>query len=1150
MRKGSIILVIFMLLILTDLRQGDMYLYAMEKTEYDGGSLVSFSMSGTEEEVKTLQADEQQNLLLEGREVAIEKIELSTNSIVMYEGESYPLKVRKYPHSSDETYRISTSAPSVVSVSQDGVIRAVKRSEQPVQIYVKSSNASAECTVYVRKPDYEKYQNQSNTEMNITDGIWIFGFQKSGYVYDGTRKLQKIRIFDGKKRLQEGKDYQLFYSNCVKASTNRSTLAPSVTIRMMGQYKGVKKLIYDIEPKELSLKNVATQHGVLSYTGKIQKFNPYIQDGGKRLKKNVDYRIEYQSVNLIGNKNEVLRIPIEVYGIGNYTGKITGIDYEIVPNQKNLSNAKIRLGLQTYRYQGNDINPEELGIQVKIANSKQWVSLEALKDEIMAEVYCDYRNVPCKAVVIVRAKENSAEYIGSVHKEFEVIGYKNIKLATITDVWKEQLMIQNDTLDGKVVSNGKFVRLFQQETKGLLKDGSYQLEEGKDFTIRYENADKAGTATAVIKGIGMYTGAIRKSYRIVPDQEFIVDIPENIPYCKSGAIPKVTVYDCNGSMLRKGTDYKVILRSNRQPGIAYFEIIGKGAYHGVKMGSGTFTVLSPSLKECRVIVKDRPYQNTENAYLSIPRLFAPDGTQLIAGIDYIEKYEYYFDGIENTKIPVIGTEITVTITGKGVYQGTSVSESYHIYGKQDSISNLYFRVDSCSYTGKPIEPQIYGSTDAEGPKIHVYYSAKDRDRNKNEMIGASQFVKVLDYKNNLNAGKGKIILQGNGIYGGTKTVSFQIDKKIYSNKSVSKVRIDQSSVLITKGDSILLKASVEPDSVEDRSVFFTTSDPNIAVIHEQDSQNGIASIKGITSGACTITAISRQDQKKTASCQVYVQNDSKDVVTVKVTDYGAIANDGKDDALAFKMAIEDDQFGEVGKIIIVPEGVYDINTDTTNPSEDRPNGITIWGMNNVHIELEKNAVLRAMRCNDERFDVVRFVYASNCSINGGRIEGNRYHHDGNSGEWGHGIAVYAGNSVHISNMTIEDNFGDGIWVGDDPDCKANPSRNVVITNCMITNNRRNNISLTCANQIKIVDCRLTNANGTDPQFGLDIETNYTNVPCTDIYVKGTTIEGNQNGAVGIITPAKNITFDSCVIRGPVYDMVHANPVYINTVRSD
>ena len=141
-------------------------------------------------------------------------------------------------------------------------------------------------------------------------------------------------------------------------------------------------------------------------------------------------------------------------------------------------------------------------------------------------------------------------------------------------------------------------------------------------------------------------------------------------------------------------------------------------------------------------------------------------------------------------------------------------------------------------------------------------------------------------------------------------------------------------------------------------------------------------------------------------------------------------------------------------------------------------------------------------------------------------------------------------------MTIAENWGDGIYLGSaSSDGSYGGCSNVLIQNCTVKNNRRNNIAIVDADKITIDKCKISGASGASPACGILIEpnTNNGNVPsksvCKNIQIKNTTIKAKKkhqkNGqyfAFNILNPyyqtnnkvvAKNVTLSNCKITGDV-----------------
>ncbi|MED2969399.1 right-handed parallel beta-helix repeat-containing protein [Bacillus subtilis] len=128
----------------------------------------------------------------------------------------------------------------------------------------------------------------------------------------------------------------------------------------------------------------------------------------------------------------------------------------------------------------------------------------------------------------------------------------------------------------------------------------------------------------------------------------------------------------------------------------------------------------------------------------------------------------------------------------------------------------------------------------------------------------------------------------------------------------------------------------------------------------------------------------------------------------------------------------------------------------------------------------------------------------NVTIKGGKIRGERYQHDftghgdfekKETHEWGYGINVHGARNVVIEGVDIADCTGDCIMVNAQGMLNVSwttyrPARNITIRNCKLDGSRRNNISVTGGEDVKIENNEITNAginDGCKPMFGIDIE---------------------------------------------------------------
>ena len=116
-------------------------------------------------------------------------------------------------------------------------------------------------------------------------------------------------------------------------------------------------------------------------------------------------------------------------------------------------------------------------------------------------------------------------------------------------------------------------------------------------------------------------------------------------------------------------------------------------------------------------------------------------------------------------------------------------------------------------------------------------------------------------------------------------------------------------------------------------------------------------------------------------------------------------------------------------------------------------------------------------------------------------------------------------------MKISDCWGDGIYLGsrNENNTKAG-CREITISDCNLINNRRNNLSIVSADDVTINGCAFRDANGTAPQYGIDIETNNSSNPCERIEILNSVFEGNTSAAMGIVTNANDITISGCTLK--------------------
>lgn len=124
---------------------------------------------------------------------------------------------------------------------------------------------------------------------------------------------------------------------------------------------------------------------------------------------------------------------------------------------------------------------------------------------------------------------------------------------------------------------------YQIRPSVTLKDGTYTLREGVDYTLSFGvNKTLGSTGTVTATGKGNYIGNLTLNFRISKDINncTISKIPD-MDYTGYQLKPAVTIYD-GTTMLRQYSDYKVTYGANVETGTGSVVITGMGNYGGTK----------------------------------------------------------------------------------------------------------------------------------------------------------------------------------------------------------------------------------------------------------------------------------------------------------------------------------------------------------------------------------------------------------------------------------------------------------------------------------------------------------------------------------------------------------------------------------------
>ena len=184
---------------------------------------------------------------------------------------------------------------------------------------------------------------------------------------------------------------------------------------------------------------------------------------------------------------------------------------------------------------------------------------------------------------------------------------------------------------------------------------------------------------------------------------------------------------------------------------------------------------------------------------------------------------------------------------------------------------------------------------------------------------------------------------------------------------------------------------------------------------------------------------------------------------------------------------------------------------------------------NTIINMNKSTII----CNEDQItktNVFLIQNITNVTIKNGKIIGNRTIKNLET-EYSHAINILSSSYINIENMQITDFKGDSIIINEYGESGV-PSTYINIKDCICNNAYRNNISVIHAEHVNIIDTVVSNANGTSPESGVDIEPNRTYQKVCDFYIRGCKFINNKRR--GLLLSVQN---NSEKIEADVFDSI-------------
>jgi len=469
-------------------------------------------------------------------------------------------------------------------------------------------------------------------------------------------------------------------------------------------------------------------------------------DGATTLTLDTDYTVSYRN-NINAGNNSAIAI---VTGKGKYSFTVEKA-FTIDQRTMNQDDIVITLSDNSFTYNGNEQKPN---VSVKDGN------------------------IPLHVGIDYEITYPTSEYIGQGTKTININGignYKDTKAATYT--------INKLSLETAVITlpatRFEYSRGEQKPTP-VVSVSNFVIPSA-NYDVRWDN-DADATNTADVTNIGTKTvyvtgksncdGSKSTDYNIVAKQidASMVTLTNSVmTYTGSPLDPGVVVKD-GAATLIKGTDtapqeYKVELTNNTKVGTATVTVEGQGNYTGKvqktfvikEKESGDFTIAAIAA----VTYNGSEYKPTPAVY------YGTSTTPLTINTDYTLSY------INNVNA---GTA-TVTVTGKGGYEGSTGTKTFTINPKtliSDMVTLSNFTVTDSdpkgfTYNGNNQKPNVT-ITDAAAPII-----ADDYDITNAGGVDA----------NDTNNPTYSVTITGKRNYTGTVNLTYKIYQRDISSASVT-----------------------------------------------------------------------------------------------------------------------------------------------------------------------------------------------------------------------------------------------------------------------------------------------------------------------------------------------------------------------------
>lgn len=567
-------------------------------------------------------------------------------------------------------------------------------------------------------------------------------------------------------------------------SANLNVGTATVVVTGAGDYTGAVSAQFEIAAAGAdSLKAAWGEEPSLTYNGQPQKPAPTATNSaGDVLTENLDYTLAYP-----GDTASAGEKTVTVTGTGNFDGAAFTLAYTIkkkalTEGDKADGTAPVTaLAFADQTYTGSALEP----VPTLLYGAAPALTL--VKDTDFTLSYSGNTAVGTASVTVT----GKGNYAGSRALTFEIVPAGSGLTAAVSAA-------RTYNGAGQLLSG----------TELAVKQGTTELTLGTDYDVTYtamtdtgakvdaDGAPKnAGTYAVTITAKGSYSGTARTTLTIAPAKVTELTVDETgFTYDGEPHVPNLRSVKA-GTLTLAETDYTVTYQTAggaaaaapTQAGSYILVVTGQGNFTGTKKVN--FTISKGTLLTVAGTVSDRAYDGLP--YQPTPQIKAGNRT-LTENVDYILTYP------DDT---VNAGEKTVTVTGKGNYEGAEATFTYAVTAVSlTDEETVLVSVPDQVYTGAALTPGVVVTHHTADGRILFLTKGEDADF-------------TVEYSDNLNAGTASVTVKAveGGNYEGERTASFQITSAGGKNLSVTvdpasltyNGKAQEAAVTVKDGDAVL-----------------------------------------------------------------------------------------------------------------------------------------------------------------------------------------------------------------------------------------------------------------------------------------------------------------------------------------------------------